>query len=272
MNDLSDRRKRLALFLSLIALALGLTAAKTHFAPQTGKFEVLILSSIMPLQVALSKGTQRLHDVWHGYIQLTQVHQENLQLRQQVETVQGQLHQYREAYLQQQRLRELLDFRSQTFQAATPVEVVSIDPSQWSQAITVNKGMEHGLHKNNTVMTHLGLVGHVIETAPRYATVLLLTDRRSAVDALVQRTRSRGVAVGKSKRRLELRYVDIYDDIRMGDRIISSGLGKMYPKGILIGTVTAVRSPHYGLFHEIDVQPAVDFLKLEEVLALKSNE
>jgi rod shape-determining protein MreC len=115
------------------------------------------------------------------------------------------------------------------------------------------------------------LVGHVIEAAPRYATVLLLTDRRSAVDVLVQRTRSRGVAVGKSKRLLELRYVDRHDDIRVGDRIISSGLGEMYPKGLLIGTVTAVRSPHYGLFHEIDVQPAVDFLKLEEVLVVKST-
>ena len=271
MNDLSDRRKRLALFLSLLALALALTAAKTHFAPQTGKFKSLIQSSLMPLQAALTKGTQRLHEFWQSYIQLTQVHQENLQLRQQVETLQGQLHQYQEAYLQQQRLRELLHFRSQTFQPTIPVEVVSMDPSPWSQAITVNKGIEHGIQQNNTIMTHRGLVGHIIEAAPHYATVLLLTDRRSAVDVLVQRTRSRGVAVGKSKRLLELRYVDIHDDIREGDRIISSGLGKMYPKGILIGTVTAVRSPHYGLFHEIDVQPAVDFLKLEEVLALKST-
>jgi rod shape-determining protein MreC len=271
MNDLSDRRKRLALFLSLIALALALTAAKTHFAPQTSRFESLILSSLLPLQATLAQGTQHLNDFWQGYIQLTQVHQENLQLRHQVETLRGQLQQYREAYLQQQRLRQLLDFRSQTFQSAMPVEVVSIDPSQWSQAIIVNKGLEHGLHTNNTIMTHLGLVGHVIEATPRYATVLLLTDRRSAVDALVQRTRSRGIAVGKSKRQLELRYVDIHDDIRVGDRIISSGLGEMYPKGLVIGTVTAVRSPHYGLFHEIDVQPAVDFLKLEEVLALKST-
>jgi rod shape-determining protein MreC len=271
MNDLSDRRKRLVLFLSLMALALALTAAKTHMAPQISRFESLILSSFMPLQAALAQGAQRLNDFWQRYMQRAQVHQENLQLRHQVETLRGQLQQYREAYLQQQRLRQLLDFRSQTFQSAMPVEVVSVDPSQWSQAIVVNKGLEHGLRTNNTIMTHRGLVGHVIEATPHYATVLLLTDRRSAVDALVQRTRSRGVVVGKSKHRLELRYVDRQDDIRVGDRIISSGLGEMYPKGLVIGTVAAVRSPRYGLFHEIDVQPAVDFLKLEEVLALKST-
>ena len=94
------------------------------------------------------------------------------------------------------------------------------------------------------------------------------TDRRSAVDALVQRTRARGIVVGKSQRLCELRYVDFHEDIRIGDTIISSGLGAVYPKGLLIGTVVSVRQKSNGLFHEVDIKPAVDLAKLEEVLVL----
>ena len=76
-------------------------------------------------------------------------------------------------------------------------EVVSIDPSSWSEVVTINKGSRHGLRKDIAVATHQGLVGRTIEVAPHYATVLLVTDRRSAVDALIQRTRARGIVVGK---------------------------------------------------------------------------
>jgi rod shape-determining protein MreC len=88
------------------------------------------------------------------------------------------------------------------------------------------------------------------------------------VDALVQRTRARGIVVGKSRRLCELRYVDFHEDIRVGDTIIASGLGEVYPKGLLIGTVMSVRQKSYDLFHEVEVKPAVDLTKLEEVLIL----
>lgn len=269
MTDSTERRKRLVLFISLVLLAIALMAAKSRPASPTAVFDSLVQSSVMPLQTALADSTHWLHNLWHSYLHLTQVHQDNLQLRQQVTILQGQLHHYHTAYLQQQRLQQLLDFRSLTFPTAAVAKVVSIDPSPWSESITINKGSEHGLHKHNAVVTHQGLVGHTIETTARHATVLLLTDRRSAVDALVQRTRARGVVVGKSEQLLELRYAERHDDIQVGDRIVSSGIGMLYPKGLLIGTVTVIRPQRYGLFHDIDVEPAVDFVKLEEVLALE---
>jgi rod shape-determining protein MreC len=268
MKVLSERWKPIALFLCLALVALMLITVKTRLAPQTSWFESLIISVIMPLQDVVSSGGRRVEQMWDGYINLIHVHRENLRLRQEVEALQGQLHRYQEAYLQQQRVRELLDFRAVEFPQAVPAEVVAIDPSQWAEAITINKGRTHGVSKDIAVVTQRGLVGRTIEVAPRYATVLLITDRRSAVDALVQRTRARGIVVGKSRRFTELRYVDFHEDIRVGDRIISSGLGEVYPKGLLIGTVSSVRAKPYGLFHEVEVQPAVDLGTLEEVLVL----
>ncbi len=268
MKALAERWKPIALLLCLILLALALTTFKTRLAPQTSLLESAALSVVMPLQQMIASVVQRLSGLWHGYINLVQVRQENLRLQRQVDVLQGQLTHYQEAYLQQQRLRELLGFRSLTFPQAVVAEVVGIDPSPWSEVVTMNKGSRDGLRKDIAVVTHQGLVGRTIEVAPHYATVLLVTDRRSAVDAFIQRTRARGIVVGKSRRLCELRYVDLHADIQVGDTVVASGLGEVYPKGLLIGTVAAVLQKPHGLFHEVEVQPSADLAKLEEVLAL----
>lgn len=268
MKALTERWKPVVLLLCLILLALALTTFKTRVAPQTSLLENAALSVVMPLQQVIASLAQRFSGFWQGYINLVQVHQDNLRLQRQVNVLQGQLAHYREAYLQQQRLRELLGFRSLTFPQAVVAEVVSIDPSPWAEVVTVNKGSHDGLRKGIVVMTHQGLVGRTIEVAPHYATVLLVTDRRSAVDVLIQRTRTRGIVVGKSRRRCELHYVDLHADIQVGDTVVASGLGDVYPKGLVIGTVAAVHQKPHGLFHEVEVQPTVDLAKLEEVLVL----
>jgi len=268
MKALTERWKPIALLLCLILLALALTTFKTRVAPQTSWLESAALSVVMPLQQVIASMAQRLSGLWHGYIDLVQVQQENLRLQRQVDVLQGQLTHYQEAYLQQQRLRELLGLRALTFPQAVVAEVVGIDPSPWAEVVTMNKGSRDGLRKDIPVVTHQGLVGRTIEVAPHYATVLLLTDRRSAVDALIQRTRARGIVVGKSRRLCELRYVDLHADVQVGDTVVASGLGDVYPKGLLIGTVAAVHQKPHGLFHEVEVQPTVDLAKLEEVLVL----
>jgi len=268
MKALTERWKPIVLLLCLILLALSLTTFKTRLAPQTSLLEQAALSVVMPLQQAIASLAQRLSGLWNGYINLVHVRQENLRLQRQVEVLQGQLAHYQEAYLQQQRLRELLDFRALTFPQAVVAEVIGIDPSPWSEVVTINKGSRDGLRKDIAVATHQGLVGRTIEMAPHYATVLLVTDRRSAVDALIQRTRARGIVVGKARRLCELRYVDLHADIQVGDTVVATGLGEVYPKGLLIGTVAAVHQKPQGLFHEVEVQPAVDLTQLEEVLVL----
>jgi rod shape-determining protein MreC len=268
MRILSARWKPIALFLCLILCALLLTTVRTRMASRTSFVEALMLSIVMPLQEAINGITQSISDLWNGYINLLQVRSENLRLRRQLAELQGELHRYREAYLQQQRLRDLLGFRSAVFPNPVAAEVVGIDPSQWAEAVAINKGSRDRVRKDMAVVTHQGLVGRTIDISPHYTMVLLLTDRRSAVDALVQRTRARGIVVGKSRRLCELRYVDFHADIQVGDTIISSGLGEVYPKGLLIGTVVSVREKSHGLFHDVEVKPAVDLAKLEEVLVL----
>lgn len=268
MRAFASRWKLTALVLCCIILALLLITLKTRLYFQTPWLESAVMSVVMPLQQVLNNIVQNVRDAWSDYGNLVQVRQENLRLQRQVNEFQEQLHLYREAYLQQQRLRDLLGLRSLAPVKTLAAEVTGIDPSQWSEAVTINRGSRDTVEKDNAVITHQGLVGRTIEIAPHYAIVLLLTDRRSVVDAMVQRTRARGIVVGKSRRLCELRYVDFEADIRVGDTIISSGLGEVYPKGLRIGTVVSVQQKPYGLFYEVEVQPAVDLARLEEVMVL----
>jgi rod shape-determining protein MreC len=118
------------------------------------------------------------------------------------------------------------------------------------------------------VVSAAGVVGRLIGVTSHYAKVLLILDRNSSVDALVQRSRSRGILVGLGDGRCSLRYVQRNDDVQVGDQVITSGMGGVFPKGILLGQVEKVQRGDAGLFQTVDVTPVVDFSRLEEVLVV----
>ena len=106
----------------------------------------------------------------------------------------------------------------------------------------------------------------MVEVAAKYAKVLLIIDQNSAVDGLVQRTRSRGVIQGDPSGECNFKYVLRKHNVIMGDTVVSSGLDGVFPKGLRIGQVSEITKLNAGIFQEIIVTPYVDFEKLEEVL------
>jgi rod shape-determining protein MreC len=113
-----------------------------------------------------------------------------------------------------------------------------------------------------------GIVGHVIKDFDWSAQVLLVIDRSSAIDALLQRTRFRGIVAGETDETCHLKYVVRKADVKIGDTVISSGLDGLFPKGLPVGTVSEVSRPTSGLFQEVQVRPFVNFKRLEEVLVV----
>tara|TARA_B100000315_G_scaffold115921_1_gene106325 strand:- start:10665 stop:11156 length:492 start_codon:yes stop_codon:yes gene_type:complete len=147
--------------------------------------------------------------------------------------------------------------------------VVGSDAMSWSKMVTINKGSNDGLKKNMAVITYEGLVGHIVQTVPFYSKVLLITDVRSAVDALDQDKRTRGIVVGKGSDICEMKYIPQDADIRVGQPVISSGLGEVFPKGLLIGKVSKIEETNEGLFKNVVITPSVKISFLEEVFVLK---
>lgn len=147
-------------------------------------------------------------------------------------------------------------------------QVIARDPTPWFRTVTINKGKADGLRKGMPVVIPEGVVGQVVATTGGYARVLLIIDPNNAVDALVQRSRARGVVSGGPGGACQFKYVLRKEDVRLGDTLVTSGLDRVFPKGFRVGMVSGLFRRHAGIFQEVTISPAVDFDKLEEVLVI----
>lgn len=176
----------------------------------------------------------------------------------------------REAAEENRRLRKALEFRERdaTYQVI-PAEVIGRDPDQMHDALVVDAGSDMGVERNWPVVTTAGLVGHVVEVERSTSLVQLIIAKRSRVSALLQEGRTHGMVSWVPGNRFRLSYVDANSGIQVGDRVVSSGLGGRYPKGITIGSVTEVREPERDpLFMEVYLESNVEFRDLEEVFVM----
>jgi rod shape-determining protein MreC len=145
-------------------------------------------------------------------------------------------------------------------------KVIGRSPSPWVKTIMIDKGTDNGLTRGLPVMVSEGIVGQVIAVSDRYSRVLLVTDRNSAVDALVQSSRARGIVKGNNTDECSFCYALRKDEIQAGEMIVSSGLDGVFSKGLRIGQVVDVKKESSELFQTILLKTCVDFDRLEEVL------
>ena len=176
--------------------------------------------------------------------------------------------QLREAAEENRRLRLELEFsQRRPFSNLIPAEVIGRDPDQLYDTIVINAGSGTGIETELPVVTAAGLVGHIIQVGEKASTVQLIM--RSRVSAVVQQGRAHGVISWVPGGRFQLRYVDASSIIEPGDRVVTSGLGRLYPKGITVGFVTEVKEQQKDpLFKAVFLQSEVDFWDLEEVFVI----
>ncbi len=246
-------------------IVLSISSRKQHPSFGGGR---IALPLAAPFQQAFSRAIRFMRDTWTHYFYLVSVAHENDRLKKAYHKAIESNNLLNEVELSNQRLRSLLDFQKTHSSRVIAAEVVAKDPSPWSKTIIVDKGTSEGIISGLPVVTAEGIIGQVIDTSPRHAKVLLIIDQNSAVDALIQRSRARGIVMGITAERCRLMYVLRKYDVNMGDVVISSGLDGVYPKGLRIGMVSEVVRPNSGIFQEVAVSPYVDFEKLEEVLII----
>jgi rod shape-determining protein MreC len=205
--------------------------------------------------------------------ELSNVYEENEKLKK--ENVRLILENLRlnEEGLENERLRALLDFRSQVDYRVIPAEVVALEPNRRSNSILISVGEEDGVKKFLPVINMQGLVGKVIEVYPRNSLVELLLDPHCRVASLIQRSRIHGIIKQQKGTNLNLENVPSDADVIPGDEVISSGLGGVFPPALRIGTVVQAEDRTSSIFKHILVQPYADFNSLEElfVIEVKKN-
>jgi len=199
----------------------------------------------------------------------------NRELTEEVSNLQGEIRKLEEFRLENERLKEMLDYKSSVVSSAYSLvivaAVISRDPDNWFDTINLGKGSRQGIRMNMTVVVPEGLVGRVIKVSENTAQVLLITDPRSAVSGLIQQTRSPGLVEGTGGGTGGLRMTHIpYDTLIRPDQVVvTAGVGSFFPKGLPIGQIkSSVRDPS-GLFYIAIIRPFVDFNRLEEVCVIQ---
>ncbi|MDR2514000.1 MAG: rod shape-determining protein MreC [Christensenellaceae bacterium] len=174
-----------------------------------------------------------------------------------------------------ERLRALLNAAGQLPEYdLIAARVSGKEPGGWFESFTIDKGLLQGVSKDDVVLSAAGLVGRVLQVYDSSAVVMALIDSRSAAAALVERTRDNGVAQGglyltDRDELLQMHFLPAGAELQPGDRVISSGLDGIYPKGLFIGTVRSISRDQVGNERYVVLDPAADFSHLEEVLVMR---
>lgn len=225
---------------------------------------------IAPFQEAVTRSIRFVRGLWNNYFYLVTAAKENERIRDALNRAIEENNQLVELKLSNTRLRGLLEFQKTIANRVIAAEVIGKDPSPWFKTIIIDKGRDDQVGKGMAVVIPDGVVGQVINASSHYSKVLLITAHNSSADALVQRTRARGIIQGGATGRCVFKYVLRKHDVQIGDRVVTSGLDDVFPKGLSIGQVSRVIKPDAGIFQEVTVIPYVDFEKLEEVLVVLS--
>jgi rod shape-determining protein MreC len=247
----------------LVALnAGGKRAADLHFLD---KVAVQISG---PVQSAISWTIDASWGAVENYLLLLHTRQANEEMTVENRKLYNELEALQEVSLENKRLKKQIEFNSPLAGRKVIARVIAQDVSPEFRMIRIDKGTLMGVEKGMAVVTPEGIVGRILRVSKDYADILTLTDSSSAIDAIIQRNRSRGVIEGLSETMLTMKYLRRTDDIQVGDEVISSGIGGVFPKGLPIGKVANVKKQNYGITQVVEVNPAVDFSRLEEVTVI----
>lgn len=271
MAKQNQGRRSLALLLIVIVGLLLLIVFTGEGREQLTPVEDALLALFAPVQTVFSSAGRNIQSLFDAVVSFHDLKAENERLREEIAFIEGQLIKFQELQKENYRYRRLLEFKQASDHLLLPAEIISRDPSQWFGSITINRGYLDGVAREMAVVTPQGLVGMVSTVSPNSSQVILITDPRLPVSAMIQRSRDPGIvgiveSYSHDPSFLRMTYLPPETKIQPGDAVISSGLGGVFPKGLFIGTVKEVGLDQFGLVLSAVLEPGVNFNRLEEVL------
>jgi rod shape-determining protein MreC len=261
--------KRLFFLIVLLTVTLAVMRytipGQTWFTPLGSKFRDVLA----PAQSGLTWASRQIQNAVSMPVALYKATERNKALERQVEQLQSEIVVLNECKAENQRLTELLNYKQVMAQRydLLVASVIARDPDNWFATVTLNRGSREGVRENMAVLTHQGLVGRVINATEERCEVLLITDPRSGVGALIQEIRTPGIVEGNVGSTGTARIIHIPNDAQVaeGQVVVTSGNGSIYPKGLPIGRIVSVSDESAGLFKRADIQLFAKMYQLEEV-------
>ena len=258
---------RLQFLILATFIGLFMLMSQTYSEEGSSRFQTVVQTVTYSMQVSVNSVASTFKNIWSSYISLIDVNEENELLRQQLQDMEEKMNQHIENSVQFLRLRDQLLFASKKTKEKIFAEIIGESADNTHDISLINRGSNQLVQRNFIVIRKEGLVGRIQSVSPFQSSVQLITDHRNRVPALIQRNRIRGLIYG-TREGLEMRQINQHAIIKIGDRVISSGLGGLYPKGLLIGWVNEIRHQKHELFKTAILDSAVDFNQIEEVFVI----
>jgi rod shape-determining protein MreC len=256
-----------AVFLQLIGLAYQVKKQTSKDSEESSRLlRVWTVSAISPLEkgiVRLQTGTSNL---WHNYVYLRGVRQENRDLKEELQKLKLEQVRLQQDAVQARRLQSLLGFKEQFIDQTIAAQVIGSSGSEQSRVVYLDKGSKDGIKEGMPVISAEGIVGKVILVQSSVSQVLLINDQTSGVGTILEHSRLQGVLKGKASGELVLDKVMSEEDVKTGERVLTSGGDQIFPKGLPVGTIGEVKRG--GEFLQVQVKPAAALNHLEEVLVI----
>lgn len=231
----------------------------------------LLASAVFGLFAEVQRGATAaiggVGDAWGGYLALQNVRRENEALRAEVGRLQVTAQQERALAAQARSLQGMLNLQQGTPLRTLAATIIGGGASPDFRTMTIDKGTADGLRPDLAAIAPEGVVGRIILPSARASKVQLLIDRNAAAGALIERSRAQGIVMGTGTDRLRMDYVASAADVRLGDRVVTSGIDGIYPKGFVIGQIESL-GRGTGAYRDVVIRPAVGFSSLEGVLVV----
>ncbi|PYX06991.1 MAG: rod shape-determining protein MreC [Acidobacteria bacterium] len=272
-NFLSRYRNVSILVAVLFAQVLGLAVQvkRSTENESTRLIRVWTVSAVSPLEKAIVWFQSGTSNLWHSYVYLRGVRQENRELKDEIEKLRLERVRLVDDAEQARRLQALLGFKEQYISKTIAAQVIGSSGSEQSRSVYIDKGSSQGLEKDMPVITADGVIGRVLKVYPSTSQVLLINDQTSGVGAILEQSRLQGILRGTPAGEVILEKVMSDETVQPGEKVLTSGGDQIFPKGLPIGTVSKVTAGP-EVFLNVRVRPATNLNKLEEVLVITRKE
>ncbi|MCJ7646290.1 rod shape-determining protein MreC [bacterium] len=273
----SEKHKLLRLLIIYVSISLLFLIFRTGQIVEVGR--ALFLYLLAPNPRIISKLLNETGRIGEDVSRLVSAREENKLLKERLNSLLREREKLQETISENERLKRILDYQEEAPYELVSARVIGWSPSLFSSALLIDKGINQGIKKDapvvawqeagNPLDNGMAVVGRIIESNPDMSKVLLITDSNSELAVMVQRSREKGVIAGTGNRFLLLRYLSPTADLEVGDLIITSGMGRMFPTGLVIGSVEEVLTGVGGLEKRARVVSRLNMNRLEDVQIIK---
>ena len=261
-----DLRKLIIIALIIICPLIFVNIQRNHL--QESWFFKIGAVIVLPLRKAYSSFYHSITDTINLYTYLVHVKKNNRLLKKENSLLKAQLLQMQEMEIENQKLNQILQFKNKTRFQLLSARVIASDPFPEYSLLTIDKGSQDGVKKNQLAIVESGVIGYILRVQKQTSHILLLSNQNSVLPVTVQRSRVHGLIEGSSKNLFYLKYLKNEDDIVEGDVIVTNSIHQNFPAGLAVGMVSKIEKDEYGLNPKIEIRPAVKFATIEKLFII----